>query len=166
MRTKTVEFFKNVICNDFDVIVLTETWLNSSISDNELFDSRYIVYRRDRESSGFHTKKEGGGVLVAVSKRLGSVRLFSYESDCEDVWVKLDVKDAKSKTNSLYICGVYIPPPVQKHILEHFFNNASSILGNHSGHTLILGDFNLSGLTWEKKKQFGTDGTDFKQFTE
>lgn len=151
MRTKTVDLFKNIICNDFDVIVLTETWLNSGVTDNELFDSRYIVYRRDRESSGFHTKKEGGGVLVAVSKRLKSFRLFSYESDCEDLWVKVEVQDTKGKINYLYICGVYMPPPVQKHILEHFFTNASSILENHNGHTLILGDFNLSGLTWNKK---------------
>lgn len=85
LRTKTIDLFNNVICNDFDIIIFTETWLNSSVFDSELFDSRYVVYRRDRESSGFHSKKDGGGVLVAVSARFQSVRLKSLESKCEDL---------------------------------------------------------------------------------
>ena len=35
----------------YDVIVLTETWLNRGVYDSKLFDDWYIVYRRDCESS-------------------------------------------------------------------------------------------------------------------
>lgn len=54
---------------NYDIIILCETWLNSSILSSELFDDRFVVYRRDRETSNFRIKKEGGGVLIAVSKK-------------------------------------------------------------------------------------------------
>lgn len=123
LRTKTVDIYNNVVCNNFDVIVLTETWLNGSVLDRELFDNRYEVYRRDRESSGFHSSRDGGGVLIAVSRRYKSSRLFGYESDCEDLWVRMEVADKNKKKEQLYICSVYIPPPVQKHMLDHFIHN-------------------------------------------
>lgn len=44
-----------------DINIGTETWLNASITDSEIFPSNYNVYRKDRE-------KTGGGVLVAISK--------------------------------------------------------------------------------------------------
>ena len=60
LRTKTKEFFLAVIDNDYDIIVLTETWLSSDIYDAELFSANYVVFRYDRALS------RGGGVLIAV----------------------------------------------------------------------------------------------------
>lgn len=138
------------MCNYFDIIIFTETWLNSGVHDNELFDDRYTVFRRDRESSGFHNKKEGGGVLIAISKHLKSYRLHLNESDCEDLWVKIEMYDKSGNSKNLYICSVYIPPPIQQTLLNHFIINTNRILSNHSGDTIILGDFNLSSLIWNK----------------
>lgn len=152
LRTKTIDFYLNVLTCNFDIIVLSETWLAYDIRDSELFCSRYLVYRRDRESSGFHNNKTGGGVLVAVSKRLSSYRVTKWESRCEDVWVCVDVCLNKRPTK-LLICAVYIPPPVQNHILEHFIDNANNALVNYNA-TLILGDFNLSSIEW-----MGSPGT-------
>ncbi|CAH2096629.1 unnamed protein product [Euphydryas editha] len=85
LRTKTHNFLCNISCTNYDILVLTETWLNDKINDEELFDNRYTVYRRDRETTGFHPEKEGGGVLVAVSNRFHSTRLSKSESHCEDL---------------------------------------------------------------------------------
>jgi hypothetical protein len=146
LRTKTSDFLSNIVISDYDVIVLCETWLTCSINDSELFDNRYFVYRRDRESSTFHSGKSGGGVLIAVSKRWTSCRLHNFESKCEDVWVGIDIK-LNNKIEQLLICGIYLPPPIQKHILEHFITNANRVLENTS-HSLLLGDFNLSCIQW------------------
>ncbi|EDO31688.1 predicted protein [Nematostella vectensis] len=43
-----------------DIVFINETWLNSSISDEEVFHSGYTIYRRDRND------REGGGVLIAA----------------------------------------------------------------------------------------------------
>lgn len=150
LRSKTVEFFNNILCNNFDVIVLSETWLNGSVFDSELFDKRYVVYRRDRETSGFHPKKDAGGVLIAVSKLIPSRRLQALESNCEDLWVRLDYHDdVTGKTEQLLICAVYLPPPVKRHILSEFINNSDGVLERNSDNRVIfVGDFNLGSTNW------------------
>ena len=47
----------------FDIIVLTETHLDDSISDAEIFPENYTVFRRDRSQNG----RQGGGILIATS---------------------------------------------------------------------------------------------------
>jgi hypothetical protein len=51
MRSKTGDLFEVVISSDFDVVVLLETSLSSYFHDKEIFDSRYFVFRRDRNPS-------------------------------------------------------------------------------------------------------------------
>ena len=46
----------------YDVVVLVETHLDSSIADGEIFPANYLVFRRDRMCNG----RYGGGVLIAV----------------------------------------------------------------------------------------------------
>ena len=45
---------------DYDVIAHTETWLDSSINDGEIFPSSYQVIRKDRSRSR-------GGLLLPCS---------------------------------------------------------------------------------------------------
>ena len=44
----------------FDIIVLTETHLDNSISDAEIFPENYTVSRRDRSQNG----RQGDDILV------------------------------------------------------------------------------------------------------
>ena len=46
---------------NLDVISVTETWLNDSVSDHEILPTHYNIIRKDRPS-----KKRGGGVLLAL----------------------------------------------------------------------------------------------------
>lgn len=46
----------------YDLIVLTETHLDHSILDSEIFPPHFTVFRKDRKINGRH----GGGVLFAV----------------------------------------------------------------------------------------------------
>lgn len=102
-------------------------------------------------SSGFHSKKEGGGVLIAVSNHIESCRIQGYESDCEDIWVSLNINSKKGvNSETIYICGVYIPPPVQKHILKHFIDNTNRVLESFDGTSLVVGDFNLGNMLWSR----------------
>lgn len=43
LRSKTLTFYRNLSLVSYDIIILTETWLNDSVFDSELFDSRYVV---------------------------------------------------------------------------------------------------------------------------
>lgn len=152
LRTKTNDLYINSAKCEYDVIILNETWLNNSFMDAELFTCYYNVYRRDRETSPLQRKKGGGGVLVAISKKIKSCNLKMYESDCEDLWIEIDVLVDK-KIEKLLLCTVYFPPPVLREHFEHFCNHASSILSKYNL-TLICGDFNQSNIDW-----IGTPGS-------
>lgn len=148
LRTKTHVFYRNISCSSYDVIILTETNLNSSVNSSELFDSRYQVYRRDREMTGFRGFNDGGGVLIAVSRNLNSRRMVNWESSCEDLWVTIE--GPFDLATHLSLCAVYLRSPISKPILEHFLNNCNAVSENHDFKTCIIGDFNLSCIDWNQ----------------
>ena len=43
-----------------DIVIATETWLDPTITNNQVFPPNYTVWRKDRENA------KGGGVLIAV----------------------------------------------------------------------------------------------------
>ena len=48
LRTKCKELYLSTSASNFDVIALTETWLNPSFNDNELFHTNFLTYQCDR----------------------------------------------------------------------------------------------------------------------
>ncbi len=82
---------------DYDMIAETETWLDSSINDSEIFPSCYQVIRKDRSRSR-------GGLLLACSHHLSVRRHLDYETKCEVLW-----------------CEVVIPNPLTTLLVVEFF---------------------------------------------
>ena len=70
-----------------DVIIGTESWLNSDINSNEVFPQGFTAYRRDRASDSH------GGVFVLVSSRFESCEPEELQVDShsqsELLWVKV-----------------------------------------------------------------------------
>ncbi|CAH2109043.1 unnamed protein product [Euphydryas editha] len=157
LRTKTEDVLKNILINNYNVIVFTETWLNSNVTNLEFIDKRYTVYRRDRLCSET-TKKDGGGVLVAVSKHISSSRHSNWESDAEDIWVSIDIKTNNIVTKIL-ICVVYLPPPMNLESLTRFLEHTNDIL-DKADQVIILGDFNMGFIGWSR----GVDGVSCSAF--
>lgn len=148
MRTKTEDIFKNVLLTSYDIIAFTETWLNPNISNGEFLDPRYVVYRRDRLSSKV-SKKDGGGVMFAVNNKIKSTRIKNWESDLEDLWlsVELNINNCNKK---IALCLIYMSPPIKHDSLQSFLNNVNNVL-NYVDDVVILGDFNLSFIDWNRK---------------
>lgn len=65
LRSKTVFFLPNLRWNNYDIIALTQSLLLNWISDSEIFDEHYVVWRRDRNYSGIR-QTQGGGVPFAT----------------------------------------------------------------------------------------------------
>lgn len=124
-------------------MILTETWLNNSILSAELFDNRYIVYRRDRDGG----KRDGGGVLIAVLKTISSKRMAQWESQCEDLWITIEVPFLKS-IRQIALCAVYLPPPVLRSGLDKFLDRCNFVLEQTNFCACIVGDFNLGNIQW------------------
>lgn len=75
LRTKLHTLYMNILSHSYDIVVLTETWFNETITEQEYIDGRYRVFRcdRDRVRCG---RKDGGGVLIAVRRELGAELLI------------------------------------------------------------------------------------------
>lgn len=84
MKTNLDDIRTNILLFNYDIIIGTEAWLDDSVNDGEILDSRYHLYRRDRISTTLGAKK-GPGVLVAVSKNINSVRMTKWETETENL---------------------------------------------------------------------------------
>ncbi|KAL1404445.1 hypothetical protein pipiens_005347, partial [Culex pipiens pipiens] len=151
LRTKIDDLFLAVIDCDYDVIVLTETWLDDEIFSPQLFGTGYVVYRNDRDTVRTG-KKTGGGICIAVSKKFDSTE-FPVPTDAsslEQLWVVINgVADQK-----LYVGSVYISPDLARNsaVIESHFNSASAVAEAMRPNDLhlLLGDYNQPKITWTK----------------
>ena len=121
---------------------LTETWLNSSISDCELEIQGYDIHRYDRDLGG--TKCGGGGILVYTLSNRTFEQMPAWSlctPDLEWVWSVLKLPD----TRPTYICTMYRPPSgdiqtfldlLESCILDIYTMGISDVL--------ILGDININ----------------------
>ena len=78
----------------YDVVVLVETHLDSSIADGEIFPAKYLVFRRDRMCNG----RRGGGVLIAVSNTFKSSLRDDMLSDSELIFVDISFPNDRKIT--------------------------------------------------------------------
>lgn len=150
LRTKLNDFCMGVYDNSYDIICLTETWLNDGFFSSELSSDDYSIHRRDRNYASTNTTR-GGGVIIMHKTNMKSLRLMQFESSLdlvEDVWVKFELPDG-----NLYICTVYITSktnnlPLLNAFIEKAMDNLSNI--NANDRMAIIGDFNASEIGWLK----------------
>lgn len=159
LRTKTNDFYNNVLVCDADIILITESWLCDSILDAELSSAKYGVFRRDRGSLG-------GGVMILSAAHLGARARPEWQRDnLECLWVTVPGRslaagstplpasptpDSSVSSHNLHIGVVYLPPdrliPTRMRILLDVLSN---ILDKHPNDNIILaGDFNLPCIQW------------------
>lgn len=154
LRTKCLDFYRNMSLSKYDVIVITETWLVDSISSSELFDDRYLVWRRDRDYLATGQTK-GGGVLIAIRKDITVIPQPTFHSSAEDLWLTLVLKDNFKNVTHLHICCVYIIEQALGFTFSQQLSNylaklSDNILNCSTDKFLILGDFNLTNIKWEQ----------------
>lgn len=141
--------------NSYDIIVLTETWLLDGVLNTELFDDRYLVFRRDRdyERTG---QSRGGGVLIAVNHNLSAVLQPEWNSSAEDLWVTVMLKDNHLKSSiKIHLCSVYICSENRGLSASAQLSNFSSKLfdvmaNNPDDIAIVVGDFNQPNIYWNR----------------
>lgn len=146
LRSKTRELLMAVNRNNYDIIILTETWLRDGIFNGEILDDRYKLFRRDRDATT-SSKSDGGGVLIAIKK--SSNYFLTHRSDLqsnsEDVIVTI-----KHKRNNkiIQIIGVYLPTEARKNDIRNFTENFIRMRESLAeGCFILCGDFNLPSQT-------------------
>ena len=134
-----------------DVVILTETWSNESVSNEYLSINGYeIIERMDRNDTD---KGRGGGIVVYVMKDLCAWKIAcnSEFNQCGMVGIKLNNRDLK-------ILAVYRSPNSTKTNDDELCKLIESMNGSY----VIIGDFNFPDIRWES----GCSGSKGRKFYE
>lgn len=143
LRTKLVELSHNVARCNYDVIMFTETSLNSNFLNAELGMQNYTIYRKDRNVA-LTGRERNGGVLIAVLNeyKSRSVQLSSNES--EELWVAVEIGSVKK-----LFCCVYIPPASGANTYSIHCDAVEKAADEFCDYSLcIVGDYNLPKILW------------------
>ena len=135
---------RGTLTTDNDIIALTETWLNDSFTDSEIFCDRYQVFRRDRLYDVLGCVR-GGGVLCAVLNSFSSTVLTTNKfPSYDDIWIQVRMP----RVNLVVGC-VYFPPASQLEAYQRFCDTAERLRNKYDESNFILmGDFNLPNVNW------------------
>ena len=149
--------FQNLVdSTDPDIITCSETWLIRQQGDGEIgminrFSDEYEIHRFDREDKNLYPNKDpkSGGVFVAVrkSEAIKVTRQPDLETNCEIVWVKIEIRNVKT----LYVAGYYRRDKSDAEATAELDASLSKIANRTRAHIWIAGDFNYPGFNWEDR---------------
>ena len=146
MRTKLDELQNSVLISakQYDVIILSETWLHEEMKDAELSLTNYNIYRSDRNPL---FASRGGGVLIAVSKYLQS-KLVDITDSVNIAVDQIFVHVSFCNTDCI-ISAFYVPPSSDLSCYEeHICSLQECKLIFPNSHFIIVGDYNLPKSNW------------------
>ena len=131
---KLSEMYVLACLYEFDVSAFSETWLNSSVSNDSILIPGYsLPLRKDR------VRKLGGGVAIYAKDHIAVKRRveFEYSAGLELLWVQYGFN------NFVFLCGNQ-SANVEKAFLESLQMNFDKIksCGQIFSAIVLLGDFN------------------------
>lgn len=139
--------------NKLDVIIVVETWLNSTIADGHLLIDDYVIIRNDRPA-------HGGGVAIYCRNSL-AYSIIDTKKNIEEIFLLFRIGNAK-----LAIGGIYRPPKLNyKAFLDELESSLVSILP-YCDKIFCGGDFNIDCLSDNPSTIYFLDfleSIDFKQ---
>ncbi|EDO35224.1 predicted protein [Nematostella vectensis] len=128
---------------EIDVMIITETWLSSSHTNEEYGIPGYHIERKDR------TRKERGGVMMYVSHAMAYTRLPTLESSDTEL---LCTQVIPCKSNCpIIIAGVYRVPNSTA-VMDVKLEGLIGKIYITNKEALLLGDFNINFLKQQNHK--------------
>lgn len=120
--------------------MITETWLKSEIENSTICPSNFNIVRSDRKS-------KGGGIAIFVNKKYPFIPILSVSTPHFEI-LSIDLIITLNEKTRIIL--VYFPPKFSKNqaALYKLCNELYTLSGvDHN--TIIVGDFNLSDVSWE-----------------
>ena len=120
-----------------DIVLGTETWIDPTITDNQIFPPNYHIYRHDRNL-------KGGGVLIAIKNDHLSAPVPELHTNCEIVWAKISLVGNKD----MYLASYYNPKTSNEDSIEELGISLERARTTKNAFIVVGGDFNLPGWNW------------------
>ena len=131
---KRFDLFAYICCHQIDILAVTETFLDLSISDAEVCPSNYVVFHRDRS-------RHGGGALIVVQNDLKVLPRSDLNSFCDELlWLEM------STSIGPLLFGVFYHPPSQSDVDILALNNCLLSVARYP--IILCGDFNVPSIDW------------------
>lgn len=122
----------------FDVLTFSGTWLDDSVSDNEINLGGYSCIRQDRSGNC-----PGGAVLIYLRSELPThVREDMKDGENECIWVEINRKKCKHTL----ICCAYKSPHTDITKFTDGLTASISLINQDDYEVIMLGDFNVDFL--------------------
>ncbi len=140
IRSKKDELHAFLDIHQPDVVIGTETHVNETILDNEIFPQHYNLIRKDRTLNG-------GGVVIAFKGDLVVSHRPDLDTEAEVIWAQLELIGSKP----LLIGAFYRPQVTTLPEFEYLAKLRQSLdkINHTKTHQIWLGgDFNLPGIHW------------------
>ena len=127
-----------LVSNNVDILIGTESHLDESYLNSEIFPRNYSTYRKDRNCYG-------GGVFISVQSTIPSYQIDVSSTSIEIIWVYLHI----GKTG-IAVGSFYGPPHSPDSLLDDLLLSITEIKHKFPHTQVILGgDFNRPGIDWE-----------------
>ena len=170
--TKICELNAYIKNNRPDVIMLNETWLKKCVDDHEIIrDKNFNIYRNNRTQASHLSdpnnpnkfKKFGGGVLIAIRSDIqADVKRLSVRKGAEILAIEVSIDNKKFVFCTLYRVG-NLDEPNHASIM----NTIKTFYKIRSPRKIfIIGDFNLSSVSWPLSEVLGNSNSTEKLFTD
>lgn len=133
-----------MVASDYDIILLTETWLHNGVNVAETQYPGRVTFRRDRSDST-NSRSRGGGLILSIDAKLNPT--------CGDIPDDL-LTEAVAGTFlfgnvSILLVGIYAPPYSRDTVVSDVSSILDRVLESSGcDASILLGDFNCSGIGW------------------
>ncbi|MCG8112559.1 MAG: endonuclease/exonuclease/phosphatase family protein, partial [Candidatus Thiodiazotropha taylori] len=130
--------------SNFDVISLTETWLNDTITNQDIaFNNFQLPFRRDRIGDSH------GGIAVYVKTGIPCKRRDDLELiNIECMWLEVNIRNRK-----ILVGTFYRPPNSTPLVLNEIENSIGLAVDTDIADIIVLGDFNLNTLNTQSERK-------------
>lgn len=137
------EFKQFITSNNFDVVGVSETWLNKTINyENIIIDGYRGIYQSKNGRGG------GVGLFIKVGFNITRIENeYTNNSSFEQVWIRMRL----SKMDIVLGC-IYKPPQYSQSSFLTDFDDILSSLAPLSDNICCVGDFNLNYLNYSSKE--------------
>ncbi|KAG5893926.1 hypothetical protein JTB14_028736 [Gonioctena quinquepunctata] len=133
-----LEIEKIIKAESYELFGISESWLNDTISNEQVAVQGYNFIRNDRKS-------RGGGVCLYIKSNY-KYSIIQISQSIEQLWIRLIIGN-----KSFAVAVIYNPPNLDQALfLDHFENTVSQI--PPSNDTLICsGDFNTDLMKYDTR---------------
>ena len=117
-----------------DILVLTETWLDATIKDHEIFIPNYSITRRDRS-------RHGGGLIMYIRDSIPILSMVRHPN------IELILTRIQLRQGVLMVGLLYRPPSSAAiDIFAELDTTLFNLPSSHLKSCVIVGDFNVDLL--------------------